>query len=166
MKKNFLTLSQKTDIIFCVADDATKRPWRVGWVVEGARLEIVLRLIAVLGFKSLTLRHQGTQILIQYLGLLFCIFSELWCKNQGVIRWNWCLKGNNCRILCFWSKYTIRVRTDSSQKRPLDYSRRLSWPRFCTPPDQKKRKAYTVLRYNPYTVYAFALEIWCSNYLW
>ena len=40
-------------------------------MVEGARLEIVLRWQAVLGFKSLTLRHIKYQLLIQRLVLFF-----------------------------------------------------------------------------------------------
>ena len=52
----------------------------------------------ILQFDSGWRLHQGTQILIQYLGLFFCIFLELRCKVQGIISYNSCLTGNNCRI--------------------------------------------------------------------
>ena len=99
--------------------------------------------------KISVLCHQGTQILIQYLGLFFCIFLELRCKVQGIISYNSCLTGNNCRISFLWIKCSICFQTDSRQNRPLVYSRRSNWPQFCTPLGRnrgKRTQCYDIIR--------------------
>ena len=76
---------------------------------------------------------------------LFGSEMQIW----GISRWNWRLAGENCRITFLWIKYSICFRTDSRQKRSLVYSRKLSWPQFCTPLVRKRGKrtrCYDIIR--------------------
>lgn len=58
-------------------------------------------------------RHQGTQILIRYLGLFFCIFSRLRCRKRDIGCWSCCYSGVFCRNLVFKIKNQIRTKSDS-----------------------------------------------------